>query len=177
METFQSLSAKSGITERCDVTWLVTGRNLSRGAPSGLRKRAVEKRAVEEHLVDWGRGQWTEEEGIGRGQDFLLCHDWNTFEIMTKKKVLPLVTMWIDLEGIMLSEMRQKKTNTIWYHIYMESEKAKFMEKESRMVAREMEEINWRNNWNFALSVRQISVIKQISSEDLRIVPIINNSV
>lgn len=48
METFQSLSAKSGITERCDVTWLVTGRNLSRGAPSGLRKRAV----------DWGRGQW-----------------------------------------------------------------------------------------------------------------------
>ena len=85
--------------------------------------------------------------------------------------------MWIDLEGIMVSEMSQKKKNTLWYHIYMESEKAKFMEKESRMVAREMEEINWRNNWNFALSVRQISVIKQISSEDLRIVPIINNSV
>lgn len=76
--------------------------------------------------------------------------------------------MWIDLEGIMVSEMSQKKTNTLWYHIYMESEKAKFMEKESRMVAREMEEINWRNNWDFALSVRQISVIKQISSEDLQ---------
>ena len=30
---------------------------------------------------------------------------------------------WMDLEGIMLSEIRQRKTNTVWYHWYIKSEK------------------------------------------------------
>ena len=29
----------------------------------------------------------------------------------------------MDLEGIMLSEVSQRKENTIWYHLYMESKK------------------------------------------------------
>ena len=30
-----------------------------------------------------------------------------------KNKILPFVTKWMDLEGIMLSEIRQRKTNTV----------------------------------------------------------------
>ena len=29
----------------------------------------------------------------------------------------------MDLEGIMLSEISQRKTNTVWYHLYVESKK------------------------------------------------------
>ena len=29
----------------------------------------------------------------------------------------------MDLEDIMLSEIRQKKTNTVWYHLHVESKK------------------------------------------------------
>ena len=30
---------------------------------------------------------------------------------------------WMDLEGIMLSEISQRKINTVWYHWYAESKK------------------------------------------------------
>ena len=32
--------------------------------------------------------------------------------------------MWMDVEGIMLSEISQRKANTV-YHLYVESEKKK----------------------------------------------------
>ena len=38
-------------------------------------------------------------------------------------EILPFAETWMDLEGIMLSETSQKKTNTVWYHIHMESKK------------------------------------------------------
>ena len=49
-----------------------------------------------------------------------------------KKGVLPFSTTWIKLESIMLSELSQtkKKTNTIWYHVYVESKNAKLIETE-----------------------------------------------
>ena len=34
---------------------------------------------------------------------------------------MPFVTSWMDLEGIILSEISQIKTNTISYHSYMVS--------------------------------------------------------
>ena len=41
----------------------------------------------------------------------------------------------MDLEGIMLSEIRQRKTNTVWSHLYAESKKnMKLIEKEIRFV-------------------------------------------
>ena len=40
-------------------------------------------------------------------------------------KILPLAATWIDLEVIILSEIsqtfRQRKTNTVCYHLYVES--------------------------------------------------------
>ena len=40
---------------------------------------------------------------------------------MKKKEILTFVTTWMDLEGIILSEISQseKKTNTVWFHLYV----------------------------------------------------------
>ena len=38
---------------------------------------------------------------------------------------MPLGTTWIDLEGIILSEISQGKTNTVCFNMYMSSEKQK----------------------------------------------------
>ena len=40
-----------------------------------------------------------------------------------KELNLPFTTTWMDLEVIMLSEIRWRKTNTICYHIYVKSKK------------------------------------------------------
>ena len=36
---------------------------------------------------------------------------------------MPFAATWMDLEIIILSEVRKKKTNIIWYHFYVESKK------------------------------------------------------
>ena len=41
------------------------------------------------------------------------------FKPSKKKEILSLVTQ-INLEDIMLSEISQRKTNTTWYHLYVE---------------------------------------------------------
>ena len=38
-------------------------------------------------------------------------------------EVLPFAATWMDLEGIMLSEITQRKTNTVCYHLYVKSKK------------------------------------------------------
>ena len=40
---------------------------------------------------------------------------------ITKNKILSFVTAWMDLEGI--SEIRQRKTNSIQFHFYVGSKK------------------------------------------------------
>ena len=38
-----------------------------------------------------------------------------------KNNIMPFATTWMQLEIIILSEVSQKrKTNTIWYHLYVE---------------------------------------------------------
>ena len=38
-----------------------------------------------------------------------------------KNEILPFVATWMDLEGVMLSEISQRKANTVWIHLYVES--------------------------------------------------------
>ena len=40
-----------------------------------------------------------------------------------KNEILPFVEIRMDLEIIILNEICQSKTNIIWYHLYMESNK------------------------------------------------------
>ena len=37
---------------------------------------------------------------------------------------MPFAATWVDLEIVILSEVRQRKTNTIWYHLYVESKES-----------------------------------------------------
>lgn len=37
-----------------------------------------------------------------------------------KKKILPLATMWMDIESIMLNKISQRKTSAAWSHLYGE---------------------------------------------------------
>ena len=32
---------------------------------------------------------------------------------------------WVDIEGIMLSAISQRKTNTVWFYLYVKSKKKK----------------------------------------------------
>ena len=36
---------------------------------------------------------------------------------------MPFAAIWMDLEMIILIEVSQRKTNIIWYHLYVESKK------------------------------------------------------
>ena len=55
------------------------------------------------------------------------------FTLKKKKEILPFVMSWINLEGIMLSDINQR-TNTTWYHLYEDSKIIKYTEAGSRMV-------------------------------------------
>ena len=47
------------------------------------------------------------------------------YSAIKKKEVEPFAATWLDLEIIILSEVRQWKTNIIWYHLHVESKKKK----------------------------------------------------
>ena len=51
--------------------------------------------------------------------------DMNGPQILAIKKneILLFAATWMDLENIMLSEVSQTKTDTILYHLYVESKK------------------------------------------------------
>ena len=43
------------------------------------------------------------------------------YSAIKKNAIMPFVATWMDLEIIILSEISQTKTKTIWYHLYVES--------------------------------------------------------
>ena len=45
------------------------------------------------------------------------------YSAIEKNEILPFAATWMDLEGIMLSEISQTKTNVLCYHLYVESKK------------------------------------------------------
>ena len=54
-----------------------------------------------------------------------------------KKEILPFVTTWMKLQGMMLNEIRQKKP-TVFSHIYMASKNRELIETETQMVKQEV---------------------------------------
>ena len=43
------------------------------------------------------------------------------YSAIKKNELMPLAAIWMDLEIIMLREVSQRKTNSMQYHIYVES--------------------------------------------------------
>ena len=50
-------------------------------------------------------------------------HTMEYYSAIKKNKILPFAIMWMDLESIMLSEISQRKTNTLCYQFYVGSKK------------------------------------------------------
>ena len=46
---------------------------------------------------------------------------WNITQPLKKKLNNAIWATWMVLENIILSEASQTKTNTVWYHLYVES--------------------------------------------------------
>ena len=57
---------------------------------------------------------------IGKRNPFM-----DYYSVIKKIKSYHFSTTWMDLEAIMLSEISQRRKNTIWFHFYMESLKNK----------------------------------------------------
>ena len=52
-----------------------------------------------------------------------VCLYMYVYSAINKNEILPFATTWMDLEGIMLSEISQRKSNTLCYHLHVESKK------------------------------------------------------
>ena len=57
----------------------------------------------------------------GLDTDVVRIHNEILLSHLKKNKTAPFAAMWRDLEIITLSKVRQRKTNTVWYHSHVES--------------------------------------------------------
>ena len=55
---------------------------------------------------------------------------------------MPIVAIWMDLEGIMLSEISQKKTYTVKCQLYVESKKYKTSEYNKKEAESQIQRTN-----------------------------------
>ena len=63
---------------------------------------------------------------INRWTDKDVLHIYKEYySAIKKKQILSFAAIWTDFEGIMLSEISQTKTNTVWYHLHVELKKEK----------------------------------------------------
>ena len=53
------------------------------------------------------------------------------YSAIKKNEILPLATTWMNLQGIMLSEIRQRETNTVCSQLYVESKEQNKMKTDS----------------------------------------------
>ena len=68
--------------------------------------------------------RWLDYENIHVYMWYIYHMEWTVdYYSAIKSEILPFAATWMDLENIMLSEIRQTKTNTVWYHLYMESKR------------------------------------------------------
>lgn len=53
-----------------------------------------------------------------------MAHTYNGVLFRQKRnEIIPFAAKWIKLEIIILSELSQRKTNIIWYHLHVQSNK------------------------------------------------------
>ena len=61
---------------------------------------------------------------INRGMDKEdMVPIYNGILAMKKNKIMPFAATWMDLDIVILSEVSQRRTNIVWYCLYVESKK------------------------------------------------------
>ena len=93
-----------------------------------------------------------------------------------KNEIMPFAAPWMDLEIITLSEVSQRKTNTIWYHLYVESEiwhkwtylrnRNRFTDTENRLVVAKGRGRGGMN-WEFGISRCKLLCIEWMNNKVL----------
>ena len=48
------------------------------------------------------------------------------YSAIKNNEIMPFAATWMDLDLIILNEINQKNTNTIRYHLYVESNKKRY---------------------------------------------------
>ena len=51
----------------------------------------------------------------------IVCNIMEYYSAIKKNEIMPFAATWMDFEGNVLSELSQRKKNTMWYPIYVES--------------------------------------------------------
>ena len=60
---------------------------------------------------------------------------WNIYySAINKNEILASATTWMDLECIVLSKISQRKTHTLWVHLYVESKKQVTQQNRNRVI-------------------------------------------
>ena len=112
--------------------------------------------------------QWMDKEYV--------VHIYNGLLLSHKKnEIMPFAATWMDLEIIILSEVTQRKTNIIWYRLYVESKKRyKWTNLQSIKSHRCRKQTYgyWGGrargiNWEIEIDIYTLLYIKQITNKDL----------
>ena len=86
-----------------------------------------------------------------------------------------VASTWVDLENIILREVRQRKTNIIWHHLYVESKKhyrsKLYLQNINRLTDLQNKSIVSRGkgrgeDWEFGIDMNTLLYLKQITNKD-----------
>ena len=67
----------------------------------------------------WKQPKWPSTDELIKEMWYIYTMEY--YSAIKKNEIMPFATTWMDLEIIILNEVSQKKTNIIWYHLYVES--------------------------------------------------------
>ena len=90
------------------------------------------------------------------------------YSAIKEKEIMPFAATWMDLEIVILNEISQSKTNIIWYHVYVESEKGykwTYLQNRNRVADVENKLMvtggkGWGINWKIGIDIYTLLYIK-----------------
>ena len=64
----------------------------------------------------WKRAQMSTDWWMDKEDVYSIIGTMEYYSVIKKNEILSFATTWMEVEGIMLSEISQRKTNIIWFH-------------------------------------------------------------